>query len=635
MLTRYQKPSYGGRSLEHHRLAQRQPELCAGEDDGLLAVLDKVFAERAQHLPMLFDPQAPGVALKPSAAAIKRCMALLSDTQKIGDQVVGTSEVFRAPDAFGWAYQYWNTEEKDRVFEKVRTQKGAKIEGADIIPATQLYTEPYMVKFLVQNSLGATWMGMHPDSQLPSPTARGAGSEGRQGWEYYVHHADRAPVEKKAVAEITFLDPACGSGHFLLEAFDLFYDMYVEEGQTTEPEAICRSILEKNLYGIDIDPRAVQIAEVALWMKAADRAFGFEGKRTNLVAAVASHLKGPLWEDFLASFEREPSVARVLRKFGQAMEHIDQLGSLARPDEQLRAIVQEEHAIWERQVRERREANFLFPEMIEDKVSRQLPFHEVSDEDFGERMLYRARAAIHAFSERARHAGAFQDQFLGYEASAGFKLLDVLSRRYDVVAANPPYMGSKNMGPVLKGFLERYFPLGKRDVYAAFMLRCRELLGRSGHAGMVTLHTWMFTPSYRSFRLELLDSTELCFLGQLGRHAFDEADPPGLPVLSCWRNRRPTDASQLVAFRLSQPRSAEEQADLLRRGALQREATFRFARPQKIFRSLPDAPLCFWLGESVLRAYLQAEKIEDLAAPRQGLARISHQGERTKVPPAT
>ncbi|MBW1738258.1 MAG: hypothetical protein JRJ69_12080 [Deltaproteobacteria bacterium] len=259
-----QKDVYGGRSLEHHRLAQREPELCTGDDDGLFEVLNRVFTRQAEYLPLLFDPKAPGVALRPSAAALKRCIALLSGTEAVNGQEPATSDIFRAPDALGWAYQYWNSEEKDRVFEKVRTKKGAKIEGADIIPATQLYTEPYMVKFLVQNSLGAMWVGMHPESKL------------YEKWEYYVRDADRAPVDNKPVKEISFLDPACGSGHFLLEAFDLLYDMYEEEGEITKPEEICRSILENNLFGIDIDERAVQIAEVALWMKAAEKAFEFK-----------------------------------------------------------------------------------------------------------------------------------------------------------------------------------------------------------------------------------------------------------------------------------------------------------------------------------------------------------------------
>lgn len=233
-----QKDAYGGRSLVHNRFARRNPEACAGEDDGLFAVLSEEFAERATELPQLFNPKAPAVALRPSVSALKRCIALLSGRETIGVQAPATDEVFEAPDALGWAYQYWNAEEKNRVFEKVRTKKGAKIEGADIVPATQLYTEPYMVKFLVQNSLGALWIGMNPQSKL------------YEDWEYFVKDADRSPVEHKSILEVRFLDPAVGSGHFLLEAFDLFYGMYEEEDRLTEPEEICAAILNHNLYGI-------------------------------------------------------------------------------------------------------------------------------------------------------------------------------------------------------------------------------------------------------------------------------------------------------------------------------------------------------------------------------------------------
>jgi len=132
--------AYGGRSLQHHRLVQRNPELASGEDDGLFATLESVFAVQAEHLPRLFDLRAPGAELRPSPAVLKRCVALLSGLETVGSNGSAVNEVFTAPDALGWAYQFWNTEEKDRVFEMVRTQKGAKIEGADIIPATQLYT---------------------------------------------------------------------------------------------------------------------------------------------------------------------------------------------------------------------------------------------------------------------------------------------------------------------------------------------------------------------------------------------------------------------------------------------------------------------------------------------------------------
>jgi len=574
-----QQEAYGGRSLEHHRLAQRQPELCSGDDDGLFALFDKVFHEQTARLPMLFDPRAPGTALRPAPAALKDCLGLLSlnpdalrrhRIRVTEDDAAGAgaepANPFTAPDALGWAYQYWNTEEKDRVFERVRTVKGAKIAGADIIPATQLYTEDYMVKFLVQNSLGATWMGMHPESKLA------------ENWEYYVRDADRAAVEKKPLHEITFLDPACGSGHFLLEAFDLFYAMYEEAGtvgQAFQPDGsnvaeapggrtefipfassdtgngmnsvlrqagkpnlrpadICDAILTKNLFGIDIDERAVQIAEVALWMKAAERASDYAGAATNLVAATASHLKGEAWEEFLADFEREPSVARVLQKFAQTMDHIDEIGSLARPAEDLAEIIKEEHATWERQVREKKEANFLFAEMNADATSGQLPFHEISDEEFGDRLFYRARAGIDAFTERARASGDFEDQLLGSETRTGFRLVDLLSRRYDVVAANPPYMGSKNMGRVTKAHVERHFANGKRDLYAAFMMRCRASAASRGRVAMVTQQSWMFLNSYATLRGAdagtdvgardegIVSGTTLEVLSHHGRYAFSE-----------------------------------------------------------------------------------------------------------------
>ncbi len=479
---------------------------------------------------------------------------------------------------------------KARVFEMVRTVKNAKIAGADIVPATQLYTEDYMVKFLVQNSLGATWMGMYPESKLPTggtePLAL-ATVDGKQpaapeeteasangsGWEYYVRDADRAPVVKKPVREITFLDPACGSGHFAIEAFDLFCAMYEEEGELTEPAEICTAILTQNLF--DIDARAVQIAEAALWMKAAERVFDYDGAATNLVAATSSHLKGPAWEEFLAGFTKGPSVARVLRKFAQTMEHIDEIGSLARPAEDLRAIIQEEHATWEQQQREQRQqGNILFQEMREDAVRGHLPFLEISDGEFGDELFYRAKAGIDVFTEQARESSAFDDQMLDSETRAGFRLLELLSRRYDVVAANPPYMGSKNFGPALKQHVERHFKPGKRDLYAAFILRDCELAARGCRVAMVTQQSWMFLRSFADLRavesdkLDQLDDDEfrgvlratmIVTLAHLGPNAFGEISGEVVnTALFTLSVATPSLDHRLTAFRLVGPKSPEE-----------------------------------------------------------------------------
>ena len=598
-----QKEAYGGRSLEHHRLAQRDPEVCSGEDDGLFAMLEKVFSDQAEHLPLLFDPQSPGVALKPSPAVLKRCLALLSGTEAVRSQDPATGEVFKAPDALGWAYQYWNTEEKDRVFEKVRTQKGTKIAGADIIPATQLYTEPYMVKFLVQNSLGATWMGMYPDSKL------------YEKWEYYVRDADRAPAEMKRVAEITFLDPACGSGHFLIEAFDLYYEMYVEEGELTEPEDICRSILERNVFGIDIDARAVQIAEVALWMKAAERAFNFQGAATNLVAAVASHLKGDLWEEFLAGFEREPSVARVLRNFGQAMEHIDELGSLARPEEELRAIIHEEHAMWERQVREQEEANFLFPELVEDALSGQLPFHEVSDEEFGERLLYRAKVAIDGFTAKANEEGTFHGQFLAHETSEGFRLLELLSRKYDVLAANPPYMGTTQLSPAVARAVAQH--ANSPDLYCALMLRWLDLQARPGIAALVTRADYLTQSECQELRQELLANTSLRVLVRLENRVFRDLSNPNAIFFSMQVHTVPKSPSSVITHLAVSDSDYELKAKEL---AQKLDGCCLLGRiGQHAFEKLPRNTFALHLPAWGYDAYATQPLFSEFAVARQGL----------------
>ena len=527
-----QKPVYGGRSLEHHRLAQRRPESCSGEDDGLFAVLDQVFEERAGTLSLLFDPRAPGVALKPTPSALMRCVRLLSGTEHVNGQTSASDDVFKAPDTLGWAYQYWNTEEKDRVFEKVRTQKGAKIQGADIIPATQLYTEPYMVKFLVQNSLGATWVGMQPDTQL------------MEGWEYFVRDADRAPVEKKPVQAITFLDPACGSGHFLIEAFDLFYAMYEEEGHLTEPEAICRSILEKNLFGIDIDERAVQIAEAALWMKAAEKAFEFGGAAKNLVATNIRLPKGKdHLEEFLKKHPEDKPIRPALEVIFEGLAHADELGSLLQIEE---PVEREFKHLKETDDRARSQGmaqgDLFRPTAVQD----QLPFGIESYDAWRKKTVVALKEHFAAEAESADLGQAFFGQSVG----KGLALFGLLARRYDVVATNPPYMGSGNMGDNLSRYLERQYRDGKRDLYAGFIIRGRLLVRRNGFVGMITLQSWLTKDSYEHLRERILFDNILSAVVLLNRYAFSEADPPGFPVLFTLQIFQPPPETSVWALQI-------------------------------------------------------------------------------------
>jgi len=554
-----QKGVYGGRSLEHHRFALRHPEACVGEDDGLYAVLLRIFGERSKSLPLLFDPLAPGLALRPSVAALKRCIRLLSTNDRAEAGEAETAEVFKAPDALGWAYQFYQEEEKKRVDEWLKGRKGFKCEGADIIPKTSLYTESYIVRFLVQNSLGATWVCMHPDSRLPDH------------WPYFVRQADRAPALPKAVSEITFLDPACGSGHFLLEAFDLFYGMYEEEGKLSRPDEICRSILSNNLFGIDIDERCVQIAETVLWMKAAERAPDFQGCPANLLA---TNIRLPKGKDHLKAFlKKHPDDAPLrpaLETAFEGLEHVDEIGSLLRIEEP----VQKELA----------------------HLQKSYPLLHPAEDNGAWREEVVTRLARH-FHEEYESADTGQG-FFSSSAGKGFALFELFSRRYDVVATNPPYMGSKSMGPVLKKYVEAHYKPGKRDLYAAFILRCLELAAAGGRVGMVTQQSWMFLRSYAELRAVdedkakelgkgafkgVLRDTSIETLAHLGPGAFSEISGEVVNIaLFTLAKREPTPEHRLTAFRLIGPKSPEQKDRLLRQalqvgtaGVAAREETIR------------------------------------------------------------
>lgn len=585
-----QKAVYGGRSLQHHRLARKAPERCAGEDEGLFATLFEEFERRASELPLLFNPRAPEVTLRPSVATIKRCAGLLSGTVATKGQKPATDEVFTAPDALGWAYQYWNTEEKDRVFEKVRTKKGAKIEGAEIIPATCIYTEPYIVKFLVQNSLGALWMGMQSRSRLA------------EGWEYYVRDADRAPVEKKLLRGVTFLDPACGSGHFLIEAFDLFYAMYQEEGQITEPAEICAAILEWNLYGIDIDERAVQIAAMALVMKAKEKAPTFVPRRVNLVA---TNIRLPAGKDHLEAFLRKhPDDAELkpaLLAIFDGLGHADELGSLLQIEEPV-----------ERELRH-----------IRQKLGRQLTLTGPKTEE--EWVAWKAGTI-----ERLRQHFDIEAQapdliaaLFGEAGAKGLSLVDVLARRYDIVAANPPYMGSKNMGPILKNHIKRHFEAGRRDLYAAFILRCVELITHSGRVAMVTQQSWMFNKYFQKLRsgtqTGILGVTRIECLAHIGPNGFEELSGEVVSAAATVLAMRPDHRHHALVFRLTDlvgPHAKSRALiDALRSGT----STRRFRVTQSEVARLPGAPLVYWLKESLLHLIHGLRRLSSIATVCEGL----------------
>ena len=254
-------------------------------------------------------------------------------------------------------------------------------------------------------------------------------------------------------------------------------------------------------------------------------------------------------------------------------------------------------------------------------------------------MLYRARAAIHGFTEQACQAGAFQDQFLGYEATAGFKFMDVLGRKYSVVAANPPYMGSGNAGTILKKHIDQNFKTGKRDLYAAFILRSCELAEPGARVAMVTQQSWMFLRSFAELRAipedddgdvpkvgfrGLLRETTIETLAHLGPHAFGEISGEVVSVvIFVLKNGIAPSGSRICAFRLVGVDSADGKSRALATSIAEPSHTLRFTTLQTTLLGLPGCPVVYWLPREIAQWIPSAARLSQVAIASDGVTGLS------------
>ncbi|GLU91038.1 BREX-1 system adenine-specific DNA-methyltransferase PglX [Agromyces sp. NBRC 114283] len=344
-----------------------------------------------------------------------------------------TENVCQDVEVIGWLYQFYISERKDEVFAGFKKNKKA---GADEIPAaTQLFTPHWIVRYLVENSVGRLWMLNHPESRLVDQM------------DYYIAPVDEETDFLKITRpeELTVIDPACGSGHMLTYAFDLLYAIYEEEGYT--PSQIPGLILTNNLYGTEIDPRAGALAAFALTMKAAAKRKLF---LKNPVAPKICVLEPVSFSaDELNYLVTEDGDRHAEEAFWNQFAEADTVGSLIQPDPVLTA---------------------------------RLTQYLATLDDQGDILHADALARAERVIEQA-----------GY-----------LTPRYSVVVANPPYMGSGNMGPVLGDILKRKYPRYKQDLYACFVKRGLDWVAQGGVVAAVTGDTWMFIKSFEEFRKEVL-----------------------------------------------------------------------------------------------------------------------------------
>ena len=558
---------HGYRVLSHPE-GQNQPEILEHAADVDLPSLDR---EKAVELKLdgSKDEELYRLLLRAQCNALHQAMpflfehsagdatdlllpATLLHTDSLIRQMVEAIDesAWEQIEIIGWLYQFYISEKKDQVIGKV-------VASEDIPAATQLFTPNWIVKYLVQNSLGAQWLATYPHSSI------------RGQMDYCIEPAEQSEEVTAQLAAITpdtlnpealtLIDPASGSGHILVEAYDLCKAIYLERGYRQRD--VAQLILEKNLFGLDIDERAAQLTGFALMMKgrADDRRLFERGVKLNVMALVDS--KG---------FNAERLAHGVkLSDYGLAASDLTELKRLFEHATTFGSLIQ-------------------VPEGLTAKLPALKQLSEATSQDL-------------FVSDDLRRLASLVRQ------------AEMLAGQYDAVVANPPYMGSKGMNPLLKKFARDHFPDAKNDLFACFIERGFTLAKDAGHNAMVTMQSWMFLSSFEKIRERMLREKTIKTMAHLGARAFGSISGEVVQTTACVLQNRSPQGYKAVFFRLLDGGEAEKQAALANG-----EKRFN-TTAQDEFKKIPGSPVAYWVSEQTIGQFSRWPSLSQLGTTRLGM----------------
>jgi type II restriction/modification system DNA methylase subunit YeeA len=479
----------------------------------------------------------------------------------------------------GWLYQFYISEKKDEVIGKV-------VASEDIPAATQLFTPNWIVKYLTQNTIGRQWLATYPQSAL------------REQMDYYIEPAEQTPEVQEQLKtitptslnpeELTLFDPACGSGHILVEAYDLFKAIYQERGYRAKD--IPALILQKNLFGLEIDDRAAQLASFALMMKARadDRRIFDSYAKPNILAFEDS--QGMNASDITHALNSPINKDDIPSKYLVEETQEDKVGLFSKKALAEKAYVSQGDITSLLDLFENAKT-FGSLIQVQSKLAAKLPEIEKRLDD----VLKRGDLT---------HAAAHVMKPLLHQAR-------LLARQYDTVVANPPYMGSKFYSPTLKAFVNQEYKEMKGDLYACFMERNRRSTEAYGFHGMINIPNWMFLSSFEDMRKSIFRKQTFDSFVHNGRGVF------GSDFGSCMFVLR---KAQLPDYRGSYRRLFEKQGSVASNEVLEKRfhTTATFTLPNADFGKIPGSPVAYWVSAGIVRAF-QTRKLRDLGITRRGL----------------
>ena len=454
----------------------------------------------------------------------------------------------------GWLYQYYNTEPKDKVFADLKKNK--KITKEKIPVATQLFTPDWIVRYMVENSLGRLWVEGHPNEELKS------------NLKYYLEEAKQEPevqkqldAIKKEYAELTpdqirAVDPCMGSGHIICYMFDVLMQIYEAYGYTARDAA--SSIVKNNLYGLDIDDRAAQLAYFAVMMKACqyDRRFLSRGIQPHVYAIMESNRFDPHIIDFFTDGRKElkSAMSSLISDLHDAKEY----GSIL----------------------------------------------DVKPVDF---------PALYARFDEIRNGNPnlYTYQVLD-ELLLFVRMAEVMAQKYHAVVTNPPYMGSSGMSGKLSEFIKKHYPDSKSDLFAVFIERCGQMVKKDYYQAMITQHAWMFLSSFEKLRKKMLQKTTIN-MAHLGARAFEEIGGEVVQTTSFVLMNCSIQNYKGIYCRLIEPTTQQGKEDMFLRG------DNRFKSSQDNFSKIPGSPVAYWASENLYRCFVDKEPLDAHYFMREGI----------------
>lgn len=462
----------------------------------------------------------------------------------------------------GWMYQYYNIEPKDETFALLK--KNVKITKERIPAATQLFTPDWIVRYMVENSLGRLWVEGHPSDSL------------KENWKYYLEEAEqeadvqtqleqiRAEYRDLNPEDIKVIDPCMGSGHILVYCFDVLMQIYESQGYT-QRDAV-RSILENNLYGLDIDKRAAQLAYFAVMMKARQ------------------------YDRRIFSRDIKPHVYAIEESNGINREQLKYFGADLSPIEKNTAQLQ---------------VTGLLDTMTDAKEYGSILNVENYDWEL-----------LHRFADSIDDAGQMSLDTIGIDQTqaqllALIEIAHVMAQKYEVVVTNPPYMGASGMSPKLSQFVKDNYPDSKSDLFAVFIERCGQITAKNCYQAMITQHAWMFLSSFEKLRVKLL-KTDIVNMAHLGARAFEEIGGEVVQTTSFILRKSCLKEYLGTYCRLIEPASQQGKESMF----LAKEN--RYNNKQKNFTKIPNVPIAYWLSQKVLSLF-NLPKLSDYGNSCKGL----------------